>query len=208
MYLCGGVIHLIEPDTKSTNEITISEALTLLRNNSNTAAPTDIQSAINKKISKYPHNLNDNFHNCTVYVPVGVANLLKQRPNLVAAAVQAFCNRDSIDMKACRAMKYFPPENRVYTRTKFTKCLYAMLNHSKYVPDRRTGWNLPPINSPQYKSHSLGVRLACGFEILAAQAKPSADVETDKGWHNYLNSLNEKNYFNGLLEGSKGYFFV
>lgn len=205
VYLCDGVIHLIEPNTKSNDEITISEALTHLRNNSNTAASTEIQSAINKKISMYSHNLNANFYNCTVYVPIGVATLLKQCPNLVAPAVQAFCNRDSIDMKACKAMKYFPPENRVYTRIKFTKCLYAMLTHSKYVPDRRTGWNLPPINSPQYKSHSLGVKLACGFEILAAQAKPSADIETDKGWHNYLNSLKEKNYFNELMEGSKGY---
>lgn len=61
--------------------------------------------------------------------------------------------------QACRAMRYFPPETRVMTRAIFTKCLYAMLTHQKYVPDRRTGWDLPSPTSPLYNEHSLGVKL-------------------------------------------------
>lgn len=108
-------------------------------------------------------------------------------------------------MKACRAMKYFPPENRVYTSVTFTKCLYAMITHSKFMPDRRTGWNLPAASSERYKAHVLGMKIACGFEILVAQAKPSQDIEHDKGWHSYLRSLKEKNYFRELLENSREY---
>lgn len=134
-----------------------------------------------------------------------MAAILKHKPSLIAPAVQAFCNRDPVDLRACRAMKYFPPENRVYTSVTFTKCLYAMLSHSKYVPDRRTGWNLPQMSSPQFKSHNLGVRVASGFEILISQAKPSADIEGDKGWANYLDSLKNKGYFQGLLEHSRDY---
>lgn len=107
-------------------------------------------------------------------------------------------------MKACRAMRYFPPENRVYTSVLFTKCLYAMLVHSNYLPDRRTGWNIPSSLSPHYKAHLLGVKIACGFEILASQAKSSANnIETDREWQKYMASLNDKNYFQNEMEGSK-----
>lgn len=58
-------------------------------------------------------------------------------------------------------MKYFPPENRIMTQVKFTKCLYAMLVSSKYVPDWKTGWNLPSPKEETYKSHLLGIKLVC-----------------------------------------------
>lgn len=80
-----------------------------------------------------------------------------------------------------------------------------MLSHSKYIPDRKIGWNLPSATSQDYKQHLLGVKIACGFEILASQAKPSADIEGDRGWAQFRKRLNEIEYFKGLLEGSKEY---
>nr|CAI5836377.1 unnamed protein product [Callosobruchus analis] len=80
-----------------------------------------------------------------------------------------------------------------------------MLTHSKYMPDKRTGWNLPLRSSQEYKAHLLGVKIACGFEILVSQAKPNSDIESDKGWHAYLNSLKDKEYFRNLLEHSTEY---
>ncbi|CAG9831641.1 unnamed protein product [Diabrotica balteata] len=205
VYMYDGNIHLIPHDSTSTT-ITINEAVSSVRENpTSTVASTEIQNAIKTKLDGYPDKLKDNIHNAVVYIPIGVAKALKAKPNLISAAVQVFCNRDSVDLKACRAMKYFPPENRVKQRVTFTKCLYAMLTHSKYLPDRRTGWNLPPSNSKEYQSNILGVKLACGFEILASQAKPSTDVESDRGWQNYLKSLKDKGYFKDYLEHSLGY---
>lgn len=184
----------------------MTEALQKIRQDPTcTAGSPDIQNSIKLKLNGYPEKLKDNIHNAVVYIPIGVAKVLQVKPNLVSAAVQAFCNRDSVDLKACRAMKYFPPENRVKRRIAFTKCLYAMLTHSKYIPDRRTGWNLPPANSLEYKCNILGLKLACGFEILASQAKPTSDVESDRGWLNYSKSLKEKGYFQEYLEHSLGY---
>lgn len=102
-------------------------------------------------------------------------------------------------------MRYFPPEMRVLTNVTFTRCLYAMLTHSKYQPDRKTGWNLPPPTAKTFKAHSLGVKLACGFEILISQAKSVVGDEGDKEWHAYQQKLHEKGYFKGLLEHSKEY---
>ncbi|KAK5642063.1 hypothetical protein RI129_008230 [Pyrocoelia pectoralis] len=205
VYIYQGSLHIIPP-VKSDESISVHEALVqICKLPQSSYSSTNIQNSILNRIKGYPERIVENLHSITLYLPVGVAAILNHKPSLVAPAVQAFCNRDLVDTKACRAMKYFPPESRVYSRTTFTKCLYAMLSHSKYVPDKRTGWNLPPLNNTQYKSHSLGVKLACGFEILVSQAKPSADVENDKGWHAYLKTLKEKDFFRDLLEHSRDY---
>lgn len=206
MFINDGNIHLIPPDSPEDCEISVKEAVSHIREKPvETLASSDIQNSIKNKLNGYPAKTKDNLHRATIYVPVAIAAILKHKPNLIAPAVQAFCNRDPIDMKSCRAMKYFPPEIRTMTSVTFTKCLYAMLIHSNYMPDRRTGWNLPATNTPDHKTHLLGVKVACGFEILASQAKPSADIETDRGWHTYLKSLNDKGYFKGLLEHSIDY---
>jgi len=56
-------------------------------------------------------------------------------------------------------MKYFPPENRVYAEVKFTKCSYAMLASSKYIPDKKIGWNLVAPTDASYKTQLLGIKL-------------------------------------------------
>lgn len=165
--------------------------------------PKQAQNCIDERIREFPDHVEDNHHRATLYVPVAVAACLKENPQLISAAVLAFCNRDPIDLKACRAMRYFPPEACVYTSAVFTKCLYAMLLHNNYLPDRRTGWSLPLASDPNYKAHVLGLKLACGFEILASQAKASQSLETDKGWKSYFESLSAKGYFQENIEGSQ-----
>ncbi|XP_050300653.1 protein ecdysoneless [Anthonomus grandis grandis] len=206
VFIYEGNIHLLPLTDPENPNISIEDAVEQIWTNpQQTIAHQDIQNSIRNRLSQYPDNIKDNFHYATIYVPTAVAAILKVKPNLISWAVQAFCNRDTVDMKACRAMKYFPPEQRVKTRVKFTKCLYAMLLRSKYLPDKKIGWNLPPAASKEYKQHILGIKVACGFEILAVQAKPSQDIEGDRGWAQYLKSLMEKGYFQGLLEGSRDY---
>ncbi|XP_077297702.1 ecdysoneless cell cycle regulator isoform X2 [Arctopsyche grandis] len=207
VFISKGKLHIIPPNSSNPDEeISINDAISKIALNSDSyVAKNEIFNHVKERIVEYPDKIRDMMHQTTVYTPVGVAALLKEDPNLISAAVHAFCNRDPIDMKVCRAMKYFPPENRVNTSVKFTKCLYAMLTHNSFTADRRTGWNLPPPNSPQYKSHSLGVKLACGFEILVSQAKPNQPLESNKAWDTYLNGLKTRNYFQGLLEHSQQY---
>ncbi|XP_066138767.1 protein ecdysoneless isoform X1 [Euwallacea fornicatus] len=204
VYIYEGNIHLLPPKDLENPIVSVEEALQQIWS-SPVTAPIDIQNCILNRISNFPHKIKDTQHFATVYVPTAVAAILQSQPSFISAAVQAFINRDTVDMKACRAMKYFPPEQRVKTRVKFTKCLYAMLLHSKYVPEKKIGWNLPAVGTDEYRQHLLGVKVACGFEILAAQAKPPQDIEGDRGWMQYLTSLKDKGYFSGLLEGSQKY---
>lgn len=193
-------------DDDNEETISVENVINEIRKNpSVTVASRSIQACITKRIQGYPSSIKQNQHQTSVYVPIAVASILRVNPQLVSPAIQAFCNRDQIDMKACRAMKYFPPETRVLTSVRFTKCLYAMLINSKYQPERKTGWNLPPPSSKMFKAYNLGVKLACGFEILLSQAKIIAGNENDKDWKAYQQKLQEKGYFKGLLEHSKEY---
>ncbi|XP_014669757.1 PREDICTED: protein ecdysoneless homolog [Priapulus caudatus] len=100
----------------------------------------------------------------------------------------------------------------------FTRCLYAQLLKQKYEPERIIGWNLPPRNHPKFKAHDLGMKLACGFEILLSRIdslrSSSSDSDSpdsmgqqsevsDVRWNRYLRNLKEKGYFRGEIEGSK-----
>nr|CAD7260029.1 unnamed protein product [Timema shepardi] len=207
VYLYRGGLHLVPLTEGNSQEhvLEVKEGVAQVRRDpTGTMVHPNIQEAVFRKIAGYPGKVTEHLHRATAYVPVGVATLLKNRPNLVALAVRAFCNRDPIDMKVFRAMRYFPPENRVKVSVMLTKCLYAMVTHQQFQPDRRTGWNLPLVHSPDYKSHLLGVKLACGFEILVAQARNSSgdisdDILNDRGWLLYLTSLEKNGYFRSAL---------
>ena len=64
-----------------------------------------------------------------------------------------------------RAMRYFPPETRVWTSVKFTKCLYAMTVQHSFQPDRRTGWTLAPVGDAQRLGSELGLKLVIIYLI-------------------------------------------
>ncbi|GIX76184.1 protein ecdysoneless homolog [Caerostris extrusa] len=159
------------------------------------------------KIDEYKHRAH-------CYVPCAVAAILKEDPSILPHAVKAFYLRDPIDLKACRAMRYFAPETRVMTEITFTRCLYAQLSCQKYEPDKMTGWNLPSDKHPDRKAHELGMKLACGFEILASNVQKKMQVEdddvehdfsSDVRWKRFAKSLKDKGYFRDEVEGSKMY---
>ena len=98
-----------------------------------------INGVLNEKY--IPQNMEVYFHCITVYVPLGVSAVLRNR--VIAPVVQALCNRDQIDMKVCREMRFH--QKIVFTPAfNLRKSLNAMVLHNDYLPERRTGWNLPP----------------------------------------------------------------
>lgn len=40
-----------------------------------------------------------------------------------------------------------------------TKCLYAMLVQQKFIPERKTGWNLVELSDPQYQAQIIGIKI-------------------------------------------------
>jgi hypothetical protein len=50
-----------------------------------------------------------------------------------------------------------------------------MITHHKFNPDRRTGWNMPPPNSTDFKAHSLGVKLV-SYDIMFSAIKTLVSI--------------------------------
>nr|KAF6424808.1 ecdysoneless cell cycle regulator [Molossus molossus] len=191
---------------------TIPQALNIISTHpENVLASESIQAAVNRRIRGYPEKLQASLHRAHCFLPAGIAAVLKQRPRLVAAGVQAFYLRDPIDLRACRIFKTFLPETRIMTSVTFTKCLYAQLMQQRFMPDRRSGYQLPPPSHPQYRAHELGMKLAHGFEILCSKCSPhfsdskKSPVTTSPLWAGFLDSLKKNDYFKGLIEGSTQY---
>ncbi|XP_003271287.1 protein ecdysoneless homolog [Nomascus leucogenys] len=191
---------------------TIPQALNIIAAHSEKIlASESIRAAVNRRIRGYPEKIQASLHRAHCFLPAGIVAVLKQRPRLVAAAVQAFYLRDPIDLRACRVFKTFLPETRIMTSVTFTKCLYAQLVQQRFVPDRRSGYRLPPPSDPQYRAHELGMKLAHGFEILCSKCSPHFSdckkslVTASPLWASFLESLKKNDYFKGLIEGSAQY---
>lgn len=191
---------------------TVQQALSIISAHPEAVlASESVQAAVDRRISGYPEKIEASLHRAHCFLPAGIVAVLKQRPRLLSAAVQAFYLRDPIDLRACRVFKTFLPETRIMASVTFTKCLYAQLVQQKFVPDRRSGYGLPPPSHPQYRAYELGMKLAHGFEILCSKCSPhSSDskkslVTASPLWSSFLESLKRNDYFKGLMEGSAQY---
>ncbi|XP_067222845.1 protein ecdysoneless homolog isoform X2 [Chanodichthys erythropterus] len=156
--------------------------------------------------------LHSHTESCLAKQPIrsALARRLDGRPDLIAAAVSAFYLRDPVDLQACRNFHTFPPDTRVMTSVRFTRCLYAQLQQQSFVPDRRSGFTLPARSHPLYRAHELGMKLAHGFEILCSKSGQSSSeqetpVSSNPLWRGFLDSLKKNGYFKGELEGSARY---
>ncbi|XP_008062478.1 protein ecdysoneless homolog isoform X2 [Carlito syrichta] len=95
---------------------TIPQALNIISTHpEKISASESVQGAVNRRIRGYPEKIQASFHRAHCFLPAGIVAVLKQRPRLVAAAVQAFYLRDPIDLRACHIFKTFLPETRVMT---------------------------------------------------------------------------------------------
>ncbi|XP_055969402.1 protein ecdysoneless homolog [Sorex fumeus] len=191
---------------------TIPQALSIISaHRDQILASESIRAAVNRRIQGYPEKIQASLHRAHCFLPAGIVAMLQRCPRLLAAGVQAFYLRDPVDLRACRVFKTFLPETRVMTSVTFTKCLYAQLVQQRFVPDRRSGYQLPPPSHPQYRAHELGMKLAHGFEILCSKCSPhfsgskKSHVTTSPLWSGFLESLKKNDYFKGLIEGSAQY---
>ncbi|XP_006887606.1 PREDICTED: protein SGT1 isoform X2 [Elephantulus edwardii] len=95
---------------------TILQALDIISTHpEKTVASESIRAAVNKRIRGYPEKIQASLHRAHCFLPAGIAAVLRQRPRLVAAAVQAFYLRDPFDLRACRVFKTFLPDTRIMT---------------------------------------------------------------------------------------------
>nr|CAG8483637.1 5465_t:CDS:10 [Entrophospora candida] len=195
-----------------TGELALVKAIQIIRNDSiNTEANDKIQQSAFNRIFEYPEKIKQNFHHTKCHIPRKIAHLLYYNPQLVAPAVEAFYTRDLVSLKACQEMENFPPRSSMTVIVKFTKTLYAQLINQRFHPPKI--FIQPPINSEKYKAFDLGMKLACGFEILCRNKNLFSkdkglnkySFNSDPEWIFFHDKLSKYGYFHNELPGSKLY---
>ncbi|OXU22327.1 hypothetical protein TSAR_007647 [Trichomalopsis sarcophagae] len=212
VFIMNGAVHVVQDKQK----ICINILNSVYQRSHIFKMSDKVQTVIQKRISIYPEETERRKHKARAYLPEKAAYILRREPRLIASAVRTVCHSDPLERKVCRAMRYFPPEQRVITNVKMTKCLYAMAMHCRYTGDPRTGWNLPPASNPKYNAYLLGIKIACGLEMLMSQAQEqrrrrvksnesgdNSGAVNEVAWTAFLKRLEASGYFKELLEGSQ-----
>lgn len=196
VFISNNAIHLIPPDLASLkNKLGIIDALQLIvKCSEQTKVLPEIETAILNRIGQYPEKITENMHRVIVHLPLDIAAILTIQPSLIAPIVTTYCNHDIIDLKACRNIEF---TDYAYVEVNFTKCLYAMLIHSKLI---RSGSNKI---SAQDKKKELGLKITYGYQMLMKTL--IKDIFSTKEFKKFKNNLKQVGYFKNNIEDSKEY---
>ncbi|KDQ30495.1 hypothetical protein PLEOSDRAFT_1062522 [Pleurotus ostreatus PC15] len=196
--------------------IAVEDALKLIFDrNVNTLAPPEVERLVWKRISSYPAAAKNHMHTTKAWIPVDIARALSVDASLVQKAVEAFYTRDATQLRAAHKMSRFPPESSVLTLVKMTRTAYAQLVGQKFYPPKIFGrWN-EKEGTPERRWREVGMKLACGFEMLYQETKKilptqglrqveayKSTLDGNPAYMKYIDNLKNSSYFRGEAKGS------
>ncbi|PCH33386.1 SGT1-domain-containing protein [Wolfiporia cocos MD-104 SS10] len=213
----------IAGDVQDEDYISVQDALRIVRDPLvDTLAPSQVEETVWQRISRYPAAARQHVHVTKAYLPVDVAKALAVDPSLVQKPVETFYTRDALQLRAAHKMSRFPPEPSVLTSIKMTRTAYAQLVGQKFHPPKIFGRWQEREGTKEWRWRDVGMKLACGFEMLYKESKGHTDTTTiaTDGSHSasearkealrrnsdyvtYIQKLVASGYFKGELEGSK-----
>jgi hypothetical protein len=136
------------------------------------------------RLEKYPAQIAESIHHSLVTIPRKLAYVLHSLPKSVAPAVETFYLRDPIALKRVISPSgplTFPPQDLITTSVRFSRVLFAQLRSQRF--DTPPSWS-DVLRKAQKEAPSgeadkimarldIGMKLTCGFEMLAAKADKS-----------------------------------
>ncbi|KAI0517693.1 SGT1-domain-containing protein [Xylaria bambusicola] len=135
------------------------------------------------RLEKYPDNIRALMHHSLITIPRKLVFILHEQPAAIAPATEAFYLRDPTALKPLMTASpdlHFPPKDLVTVSVRFTKVIFAQFKSQQFtVPPlwsdilKRTQEGSSPITEQERKQLArleLGMKVASGFEILAASA--------------------------------------
>ncbi|KAG8361755.1 hypothetical protein FVEN_g1345 [Fusarium venenatum] len=136
------------------------------------------------RLEKYPANIGDSIHHSLVTIPRKLAYVLHSLPKSVAPAVEIFYLRDPIALKRVISPSgppVFSPQDLITASVRFSKVLFAQLRSQRFdTPSiwvdvlRRAQKEAPSGEAEKIMARlDIGMKLTCGFEMLAAKADRS-----------------------------------
>ncbi|KIR43811.1 hypothetical protein I307_00147 [Cryptococcus deuterogattii 99/473] len=189
-------------------------------------APKEVESAVWERLKSYPEAMKTHLHQAKVYLPVGIAKSLNQKPELVQKAVEAFYVRDPAQLRAASRMTHFSPSPSILSQVTLTRAAYAQLQGQVFHPPRVFGpeWNVrdslssvvgegtPGNLENERRWRDLGVKLATGFEIMyreggrksrSGATGESLDRAEDEEYAVFLEGIRKAGWFGNEVEGSQ-----
>ncbi|KAI0076274.1 SGT1-domain-containing protein [Panus rudis PR-1116 ss-1] len=203
--------------------ISVPDAIKVVRDPLiDTLASQEVENDVWKRIRGYPGAARQHVHHTKAYLPVDVAKALFKNPSLVQKAVEAFYTRDALQLRAAHRMSRFPPEPSVLTTVKMTRTSYAQLMGQRFYPPKVFGRWQENEGTPEWRRRDIGMKIACGFEMLYQESKNKATVQNISGeaaaasaeakkeglkrnpdYHRYIQNLKSMGYFRDEKEGSQ-----
>lgn len=173
---------------------------------SDTKAPEGVQRQLESRLKEYPGRAERNVHKVRVRVPVSVAKVLKHEPCLISLAVEGFYDRDIDTMKFAGKMERFGSgEELVRVVVRMSRAMYAQLMQQTFQAPKCYP-ALPPRSDVEgYKEAELGMKIACGFEMIYQLKKRQGMEGKGSSWDAFTQSLERSGYFEGVLPGSMKY---
>ncbi|KAG8742893.1 hypothetical protein FRC12_015236 [Ceratobasidium sp. 428] len=186
-----------------------------------TLADERVQQAAWNRVVKYPSALSQHIHRTKAYVPVDIARVLATNPALVQRAVEAFYTRDNLQLRAAQKMVRFPPKPDALTSVSMTRPAYAQLVGQVFYPPKVFGIWEEVEGTPERRWRDVGMKVACGFEMMYAESKASIRslagdtnesrearmdaLHRDSNYTTYIQELENLGYFGRELSGSQKY---
>ncbi|WVQ76264.1 hypothetical protein IAR50_005929 [Cryptococcus sp. DSM 104548] len=217
--------HQFSDDMDSDPALYLSEpdALRAVRSGKYPAAKA-VEQAVWQRIAGYPAAMRTHLHHTNLYLPLDIAKALRQQPDLVQKAVEAFYVRDPAQLRAASRMTHFPPSPAVLTSITMTRAAYAQLQGQVFHAPRVFGpeWHVrdgadqgsegsPAKLDNERRWRDLGVKVATGFEIMYREggkssrtgAQTSSETTQGEGYQAFLADLKRSGWFGQELEGSQ-----
>ncbi|KAL5556564.1 hypothetical protein UlMin_038800 [Ulmus minor] len=207
VFVRGGDLHIVPKDRVSSPSL--EESLEFIINFGEVSRASEkIQAVVKNRISDYPERARMNMHRVRVRVPVSVAQVLKHEPCLISLAVEGFYDRDIDTMKYAAKMEKFLNRGRgeelVLMTVKMSRAMYAQLVQQTFQAPKC--YPMPNRSEAStYLEAELGMKIACGFEMMYQHRKREGLEGKGSTWEAYRESLERSGYFEGLLPGSQEY---
>ncbi|XP_024992712.1 protein ecdysoneless homolog [Cynara cardunculus var. scolymus] len=207
IFIRGGNLHIV-PNNHFPSVPTLFDALLyVMKCEDKTKASSSVQLAIKHRIGDYPDRAIKNMHRVRVQVPALVAHVLKHEPCLISLAVEGFYDRDIDSMKYAANMERFLPNKSadeiVEVTVMMSRAMYAQLMQQTFQAPKC--YPMPTRSDSGYAAAELGMKIACGFEMIYQVRKREVLEGKGSSWEVYRESLDRSGYFEGLLPGSKEY---
>ncbi|KAJ2283505.1 hypothetical protein GGH14_000821 [Coemansia sp. RSA 370] len=157
VYIYRNQLHIV-PLSAGSENIGINDALAAVMDSGVfTLASAPAAAAAFSRLDDYPAKISQSMHRARCKLPVALARALSDQPQLIAAASEAFYDREPTQMNVCQRMSQFPPEPSAMVSVQFNRVQYAKITSQDiHVP---LAFNLPSVDSNDYKACVLGMKV-------------------------------------------------